>query len=144
MTIVGDTVRFQYDRASPDILTAFNVYAHLHLMKKMGRLGEWLPQDSAKEGFELERAIVGRMSDAWLLGRASFDAPAYGPLDELLYAKEAGYLDAYLLVARGSDFAQARSDWEQSKPAELEAYRSWFMRTFAHEPPGYKTAAAAG
>jgi hypothetical protein len=138
LSIVGDTVSFQYDRAHPDVTTAFNVYAHLHLMKKLGKLGQWMPQDSTAEGFELERAIVGRMSDVWLLGRAVFDAPAYGPLDELMYAKEAGYLDAYILVGRPQEFAKERADWERNKPGELEAYRTWFKKTFNHDPPGYQ------
>jgi hypothetical protein len=131
-----DTARFQYDRAHPDITTAFNIYAHLHLMKQLNLLADWLPEDAGAEGFDLERAIVGRMADAWLLGRAVFDAPAYQPLDELIYAKDAGYLDAYLLVARAREFADARQRWEQEKPGELEAYRSWFRRAFNREPPG--------
>lgn len=138
LTIVGDTVSFQYDRAHPDVTTALNVYAHLHLMKKMGKLGEWLPEDSTAAGFELERAVIGRMSDAWLLGRAVFDAPAYGPLDELMYAKEAGYLDAYIFVSRPQEFAPERAEWERNRPGELEAYRTWFRKTFNHDPPGYQ------
>jgi hypothetical protein len=132
----ADTARFQYDRAHPDITTAFNVYAHLHLMKRKNMLEEWLPGHASSEGFDLEKAIVGRVADAWLLGRAVFDAPAYRPLDELIYAKEAGYLDAYLLVGRGREFADARQRWEAEKPAELEAYRTWFRRAFNREPPG--------
>ena len=131
-----DTARFQYDRAHPDITTAFNVYAHLHLMKRLNLLQQWLPDHVNDEGFDLERAIVGRMSDAWLLGRAVFDAPAYQPLDELMYAKEAGYLDASLRVARPQEFADARTRWETEKPAEREAYRTWFRRAFNREPPG--------
>jgi hypothetical protein len=131
-----DTARFQYDRAHPDITTPFNIYAHLHLMKRENMLEKWLPGFESAEGFDLERAIVGRMADAWLLGRAVFDAPAYQPLDELIYAKEAGYLDAYLLVARGREFADARQRWETEKPGELEAYRTWFRRAFNREPPG--------
>jgi hypothetical protein len=134
----ADTARFQYDRAHPDVTTAYNVYAHLHLMKRLGRLGEWLPNDSTAEGFELEKAIVARMADAWLLGRAVFDAPAYGPLDELMYAREAGYLEPYLLVARPKEFVEERQRWESENPQQLEAYRTWFRRTFNHEPPGYE------
>jgi hypothetical protein len=132
----ADTARFQYDRAHPDITTAFNVYAHLHLMKRKNLLSEWLPDHASAEGYELEKAIVSRVADAWLLGRAVFDAPAYRPLDELIYAKEAGYLDAYLLVARAREFADARQRWEAEKPGELEAYRTWFRRAFDREPPG--------
>jgi hypothetical protein len=137
-----DTARFQYDRAHPDITTAFNVYAHLHLMKARNELTAWLPEHASAEGFDLERAIVGRMADAWLLGRAVFDAPAYAPLDALIYAKEAGYLDAYLLTARAQEFADARRQWESEKPAELEAYRTWFRRAFNREPPGLEATGA--
>ena len=138
MTIEGDTARIQYDRAHPDITTAFNVYAHLHLMKNVGRLDEWLPDHAGDEGFELERAIVARMADAWLLGRAVFDVPAYGPLDELVYAKEAGYLDPFLLVARGDEFVPERAAWEQDKPGELDTYRAWFRKVFDREPLGLR------
>ena len=140
----GDTAKVQYDRAHPDILTALNVYAHLHLMKRQNRLAEWLPEHVDSEGFALERAIVGRMADAWLLGRAVFDAPAYGPLDELIYAQEAGYLDAYLLTARPQEFAQERQQWESSRPEEPEAYRTWFRRTFNREAPGAQATGQGG
>lgn len=132
----GDTARFQYDRAHPDITTAFNVYAHLHLMKRQNRLAEWLPDHASEEGYELEHAIVSRMADAWLLGRAVFDAPAYRPLDQLIYAKEAGYLEAYLLTARAADFPEDRQRWEAANPGKLEEYKAWFRRTFNSDPPG--------
>ena len=136
MTIVGDTVRLQYDRAHPDVVTPFNIYAHLHLMKEMGRLEEWLPDHAYDEGYELERAIVARMADAWLIGRAIFDAPAYRPLDEVVYAREAGFLDAYLLVARGEEFPEARARWEEDEPGGLDEYRAWYERVFEGDPPG--------
>ena len=138
-----DTVRFQYDRAHPDITTPFNIYAHLRLVKQLGTLEQWLPGFGNAEGFELERAIVGRMADAWLVGRAVFDAPAYGPLDELIYAKEAGFLDAYLLTARPNDFADARAAWQRDKPGDAEAYRTWFRGAFDREPPGLREVTGA-
>ena len=140
LQLTGDTATYQYDRAHPDITTPMNVYAHLHLMKKMGRLNEWLPELADAEGFELERAIAARMADVWLLGRAAYDAPAYGPLDELMYADEAGYLDQFLLVARSEEFAEEWAEWERDRPAELEAYRIWFRDAFNREPPGMREA----
>jgi len=141
LTLVGDTARLQYDRSNPDAAAAFNIYAHLHLMKQMGRLDEWLPEHADAEGYELERAMVARMADAWLLGRAVFDAAAYGPLDEVIYAREAGFLDAYLLVARAEEFPEARRQWEQEDPGRLEEYRTWFGRVFEGDPPGLETEA---
>ncbi len=137
LTIEGDTARVQYDRAHPDIVTLYNIYAHLHLMKRMGRLEEFLPEHADAEGYELERAIVERIADAWLLGRAVLDAPAYEPLDQITYAHEAGYLDAYLLVSRGEEFPEARVRWEQENPGELDEYSAWFERVFESDPPGY-------
>jgi hypothetical protein len=136
-----DTAWVEYDRAHPDIVTPYNIYAHLHLMKQMNRIEEWLPDYAGEEGFELERRIVERMADAWLLGRAVFDAPAYQPLDEVMYSKEAGFLDAYLLVARAEEFADERARWEQQQPSRLEEYRSWFQRVFRTQPPGLREAA---
>jgi hypothetical protein len=141
LTLVGDTARIEYDRAHPDIVTPYNIYAHLHLMKQMNRVAEWLPGYAGEEGFELERRIVERMADAWLLGRAVFDAPAYGPLDEVMYSREAGFLDAYLLVARREEFPEARARWEQEEPGELEEYRTWFQRVFRNQPPGLRETA---
>ena len=141
LTIEGDTASIQYDRAHPDITTVFDVYAHLHLMKSMGRLDEWLPEHADKEGFELEREIVARAADVWLIGRAAFGAPAYGPLDELIYAREAGYLDPFILVARSEEFAEERAAWDAERAEELAAYRTWFRRVFDREPPGLREAA---
>lgn len=142
LTLIGDTAKIQYDRAHPDITTAYDVYAHLHLMKKMGRLDEWLPEQADAEGYELERAIVDRMADAWLLGRTSFDAPPYAPLDELIYAREAGYLDAYLLVGRAEEFPEDKAAWEQANPGKLDEYRVWFTKVFRRVPPGMQQATA--
>src|SRR6185503_4162297 len=49
----ADTARFQYDRAHPDVTTAFNVYAHLHLMKRKNLLADWLPDHASAEGYDL-------------------------------------------------------------------------------------------
>jgi hypothetical protein len=141
LTIEGDTASIQYDRAHPDITTVFDIYAHLHLMKSLGRLDEWLPKHADKEGFELEREIVARAADAWLIGRAAFGAPAYGPLDELIYAREAGYLDPFILVARTEKFAEERAAWDADRADELEAYRTWFRKVFDREPPGLREVA---
>jgi hypothetical protein len=138
LTIVGDTARIQFDRAHPDITTAYDVYATYHLMKKMGKLEEWLPGYGDAEGYVLERAIVDRMADAWLLGRTAYDAPPYQGLDELIYAREAGYLDAYLLVARADEFAAEKAQWERDHPGNIEEYRKWFNQVFRTEPPGMR------
>lgn len=135
LEIEGDTARVHFNRTVPDIRTAYDVYAHLHLMHRAGRLDEWLPEAVGLEGWELERAIVDRVADVWLLGRVMFDLAPYGLLDRLIYAQEAGQLDALLLTLRADEFAEARSAWLEANPDADEEFRSWYRQTFREEPP---------
>ena len=135
---MADSARYQYTRSNPDIVDAYNIYAHLHLMQRVDRLEEWLPDQADAEGYELERAIVARMADAWLLGRTTFDTQPHLLLDELIYAKQAGYLDAFIFTARPDDFAQERAAWVRENPQGLEQYRTWFRETLGGDPPGIR------
>lgn len=131
----GDTARIAYQRTAPDLTAAYQVYAHLHLMRTMGRLDEWLPEVAEAEGWELERAIVDRTTDVWLLGRALFDLAPYKLMDRLAYAQDAGYLDAYLLTLRAAEFSDARAAWLEANPGRDEAFREWHRETFGEEAP---------
>lgn len=134
----SDSVWVRMDPRAPDARLVFEIYGHLHLMARMGRQEEWLPEAPTATGYALERAILARASDAWLLGRTVFDTQPYGPLDELIYATENGYLDAFIFTARPDAFAEARAAWAREKPAEAAAYRAWFVQTFNREPPGLR------
>ena len=134
----NDTASIGVQQGFPEAERVFMVYAHYHLMKKMGRIGEFLPGGENLEGFALERAILGRTSDAWLLGRSVYQAVAFDPLEEILYANEAGYLDALILTARGDEFKEERQAWLREDPEAQERYRRWFLATFEREPPGLR------
>lgn len=138
LILEGDTARFQYRRTDPDVRASYEIYAHLHLMKAMGRLDEWLPDASDAEGYELERATVNRMSDTWLLGRSVFSTSPYRLLDELVYANEGGFLDAFLLTARSDEFVEEREAWMAENPGRMDEYQAWFQETFETEPPGVR------
>lgn len=139
MTIEGDTVRVYVDPRAPDTRLVHEIYGHLHLMVEMGRQEEWLPEAPDATGFALERAILARAAEAWLLGRTTFDTAPYGPLDELMWANEDGYLDAFVFTARPDQFTDARIAWARENPGASERYRSWFLETFNREPPGMRT-----
>ena len=134
-----DSVHTVVDPRAPDSSLVHSIYAHLQLMVRMGRQEEWLPEAPAAVEYELERAILKRASDAWVLGRTVFDTQPYGPLDELMYATEAGFLDAFIFTARPSEFATARTTWARANPDEMDRYRSWFLDTFNREPPGLRS-----
>lgn len=140
----GDTVKIGVELGkSLEAGTAYSVYAHYHIMKDLGRIEEFLPGGDQLEGYDLERAILARVSDLWYLGRGVFGAQAYPPLEELLYSNENGYLDAFILTARGEEFAEERQAWLEEDPEALETYRGWFVETFSREPPGLREEADA-
>jgi hypothetical protein len=139
LVVQGDTARVQVPRAYPDIRTSYTVYAYLHLMDRQRRVDQWLPDAAGATGYDLERAIVKRVSDVWLMGRASFYLDPHPQMDELVHAVEAGYLDAFLLTARPDEFSDARRAWTRDNPGGLEAYRAWFNTSFGREPPGIRS-----
>lgn len=138
MRISNDSVTVQVNVAAPDSRLVYEIYGHLHLMAAIGRQEEWLPEAPTAEGYELERAIMVRCADAWTLGRTVFDTAPYDPLDELIYAYDAGFLDAFLFTARPEDFAEERTEWARENPDRSEEYRQWFLATFNREPPGLR------
>jgi hypothetical protein len=139
LVIEADTARIGLDKAAPgQAQTAYMLYAHYHLMDKMGRLNEFLPGSAGISGVSLERSILARVADAWLLGRGVYDVEPYGPLEEILYAHENGYLDALILTARGEEFQEERQAWLKEDPKAQDRYREWFMETFSREPPGLR------
>ena len=139
LEIEGDTVRTPVNASAADSRLVHEIYAHLHLMVDMGRQDEWLPEAPDAVGYALERAILARVADAWLLGRTVFGVAPYGPLDELMYAKEAGFLDAFVFTARPSEFALVRAEWASANPGEIDRYRDWFLETFNIDPPGLRS-----
>jgi hypothetical protein len=138
MEVGRDTARIFVQQAAPDTETPFAVYAHFHMMALRGDLERLLPEASDAEGFELERAIVKRIADLWLYGRAVYAVPPYGPLDELLYASEYGFLDEFILAAQPDDrFGDLRAARLEEEPARWEEFERWFHDTFERDGPGF-------
>jgi hypothetical protein len=139
LSVREDSVSVRVPMGAQDTELVYHIYGHLHLMSEMGRQEEWLPEAPTAEGYDLERAILARTADAWILGRTTFNTEPYGPLDELAYAKESGHLDAFIFTARPSEFVAERADWVRANPGGMERYREWFLDTFSREPPGLRT-----
>ena len=139
LNVREDSVSVRTPMGVQDTELVYMIYGHLHLMATMGRQEEWLPEAPAVEGYDLERAILSRTADAWILGRTVFNTEPYGPLDELAYAKEAGFLDAFIFTARPNEFASNRAEWARGNPGGMERYREWFLDTFSQEPPGLRS-----
>lgn len=140
LDVRSDSVTVEVPRGIQDPQLVFMIYGHLHLMAEMGRREEWLPEAPDAEGFDLERAILSRSADAWILGRSVYNTAPYAPLDELAYAKESGFLEPFIFTARPNEFAARRAEWVRANPGEMERYRQWFLDTFGREPPGLRAA----
>ena len=138
MRLAPDSVILDLPVGGRDGQLVYQIYGHLHLMVEMGRQEEWLPEAPDATGFELERAIVDRVADAWILGRTVFDTQPFAPLDELAYAKHFGFLDAFIFTARPGEFGSARMEWARNNPGRTDEYREWFLETFNREPPGIR------
>jgi hypothetical protein len=139
LRISNDTATVQIPLGGNDASLVYQIYGHLHLMVTMGRQEEWLPEAPSAVGYELERAILKRCADAWVLGRTVFDTQPFGPMDELAYASESGFLDAFIFTARPDEFAVSRTAWARENPERTEEYRDWFIETFNREPPGLRS-----
>lgn len=135
--IAGDTAQLALQTAAQDAETPFLIYGHLRLMEVRGELERWLPDSQELSGLELERAMLERVSDLWLLGRSVFDTQAHGPLDEILYAREGGFLDEFILFAQPRRFAEEREGHFREHPEREEAFREWFLSVFESEGPRY-------
>lgn len=132
--ISEDSVRIAHEAVQDPVL-AYQMYAFLHLMRRTGRIEEWFPEASALEGYDLERFILDRTADTWLLGRTVYDTQPYQPLDELIYAQDRGYLDEFILTARPDEFADVREAYEEEHPGRIGEYEAWFEDTFNRDPP---------
>lgn len=139
LIIEGDTAQVAVPRTQPDAEAAYGLYAYLHLLARQGRILEALPEAAGLEGYGLERLIVAKVADAWLLARSALAIDPFEPLDALVYANEAGWLDAFLLTARPRSFRAALDEWVAENPEGPDAFRSWFRVTLGREPPGLRS-----
>ncbi len=136
----GDTVAVGLRRGVQDAETPHYLYGWFRLIQERGELGQWLPgvDDTELSEFEGELVILEWVSDVWLLGRSVFDTQAYGPLDELVYAKEGELLKEFVLETQAERFAEERSAFARENPDWEERLREFFVRTFEREGPGYR------
>jgi hypothetical protein len=131
LVIQGDTARIG---DAGEEYVPHSVYAHLHLMYSQGRLASWLPDAEDADDFVRELAILNATADAWLLLRGGLGGDPHVLLDELLFAREAGRLEAFLLTRRPDAFQDRREAWLSQSPGAEQEYRAWYRTTFDTTP----------
>ena len=134
LTTTGDSATVQFPTTVPDVRQVYNIYAHLHITRVRGTIADWLPGADTLSGWDLEVAMVDRMAEAWLLGRASYAFTPYPPIDQLVYASEAGMLEPLLLSLRGFEYPEARDAWLAANPTGEAEFRAWYESTLGGAP----------
>ncbi|TVR66028.1 MAG: hypothetical protein EA422_02870 [Gemmatimonadales bacterium] len=139
LDIRGDTAHIAVERTAGDAQTPFQIYAHLRLMQERSELGEWLPEvrDRELSALETEEAILEYVADVWLLGRSVFDTQPHGPLDELIYARDRGFLRPFILATQPDRFDEERVALAEENPEWEAELTDFFQRTFERDGPGY-------
>jgi len=134
LEISNDSATIKVQAVTNEVVRSYMIYAHLHLMRSLGRQAVWVAEAPDADGFDFERAVLKRVSDTWFFARSSFDAIPYEPLDELLFSNENGFLDAYILTMRPDEFEEEREAFTAANPTALEEYLQWFQDTFRRLP----------
>lgn len=78
----------------------------------------------------LEAAVVGSFVDGWVLSRTLFGGPAFAPLDELAFARQAGHLEALIAAKNDRQVGACAAEWAEANPARIEAYETWRSESF--------------
>jgi hypothetical protein len=127
LVIQGDTARIGNSGLE---YVPHSVYAYLHLLEAQGRLALWLPDAAGADALARELAILDATADAYLLSRGGLGGDPQPLLEELLYARQAGRLEAFLLTRNPNAFPVQRGSWLVQNPDAEEDYLRWHRETF--------------
>lgn len=77
-----------------------------------------------------EARLLSSFADGWIVTRTLFGGPAYPPLTEIAFAREAGHLEAYAVDHDLPQLDRCADPWREAHPDRLEAYRRWRDSTY--------------
>jgi len=88
------------------------------------------PDGSCEALVEAEEKVLSSYVDGWIVARTLFGGPAFAPMDELVFAREASLLRP-LLAARGNtSIGVCADEWATDHPDEIASYESWRAEAF--------------
>lgn len=88
------------------------------------------PDVACEELARRELAAIDGFVDGWIVARTLYGGPAYEPLDELAFAREAGVLVGLVLDRSDRQLAGCLSISREKSASEIEAYHSWRTERF--------------
>jgi hypothetical protein len=78
-----------------------------------------------------ELDAVDAFVDGWVVARTLFGGPAFEPLDELAFAREAGVLRGLLVDRSDRQLGGCLVVWSDENPGAVEEYRSWLRERYS-------------
>jgi hypothetical protein len=88
------------------------------------------PDVSCDSVLALEERVVGSFADGWILSRTLFGGPAFAPLDELAFAREAGLLRPMLAARNDRQVGACAEQWAHANPDRIAQYEAWRKEHF--------------
>lgn len=86
------------------------------------------PDVTCDELMRHEVGVVSSFVEGWVVARTLFGGPAYRPLDELAFAREAGVLDGLIAARADRHLGSCSETWADTHADRVDAYE-WFHRT---------------
>lgn len=83
------------------------------------------PDVPCDELFEREMEAVDAFVDGWIVARTLFGGPAFEPLDELVFAREAGVLEGYVAASSDRHLGGCLAVWRDEHPGAVERHAAW-------------------
>jgi len=123
--VTDSTVAVTYPGNLREADRAYNNYAVLRMQAVRGD-----PDVSCDAVFEQELQAVGLFVDGWIASRTLFGGPAYEPLDELVFARQAGHLAGLIGAHDDLQLGGCLDVWRDANRQAVTDYRTWRREVF--------------
>jgi hypothetical protein len=128
VTVVDDTT-IDTSRLPANLREADRAYYNYAVQRmRVVRWGD--PDVSCDSLLAQEAKVVGSFIDGWILSRTLFGAPAFEPLDELVFARRAGLLRPLLARRNDPQVGACAGQWADENPERIAAYETWRLEKF--------------
>lgn len=92
------------------------------------------PDVPCEEIVTREIQAIDAFVDGWVVARTLFGGPAYEPLDELAFARDAGVLRGLIVDRSDRQLGGCLAVWRDANRGAVEGYRSWIRERYAAAP----------
>lgn len=103
---------------------------HNYAVMRMREIRGEDPDDPCDALVEREEEVLSSFVDGWILSRTLFGGPAFAPLDELAFARDAGHLRAVIGALRDDSVGGCAATWAENHPEAVAAYEAWRAEAF--------------